>query len=46
MITPLIWVTYFFSSFAIYLKASFGVLFLEELGIERAMAANLGSIGG
>ena len=31
-ITPLIWVTYFFSSFAIYLKASFGVLFMEELG--------------
>ena len=45
-ITPLIWLTYFFSSFAIYLKASFGVLFMEELGIERAMAANLGSIGG
>ena len=45
-ITPLIWATYFFSSFAIYLKASFGVLFLEELGIERTMAANLGSIGG
>ena len=46
VITPLIWVTYFFSSFAIYLKASFGVLFMEELGIERAMAANLASIGG
>jgi AAHS family 4-hydroxybenzoate transporter-like MFS transporter len=45
-ITPLIWFTYFCSSFAIYLKASFGVLFLEELGIERTMAANLGSIGG
>ena len=46
VITPLIWVTYFFSSFAIYLKASFGVLFMEELGIERATAANLASIGG
>src|SRR5690606_10880507 len=45
-ITPLIWFTYFCSSFAIYLKSSFGVLFLEELGIERTMAANLGSIGG
>ncbi|MBT2132913.1 MFS transporter [Croceibacterium sp. LX-88] len=45
-ITPLIWFTYFFSSFAIYLKASFGVLFMEQLGIERAMAANLASIGG
>ena len=46
VITPLIWFTYFFSSFAIYLKASFGVLFMEELGIERVMAANLASIGG
>jgi AAHS family 4-hydroxybenzoate transporter-like MFS transporter len=46
VITPLIWFTYFFSSFAIYLKASFGVLFMEELGIERATAANLASIGG
>ncbi len=46
VITPLLWFTYFCSSFAIYLKSSFGVLFLEELGIERAMAANLGSIGG
>ena len=46
VITPLIWFTYFCSSFAIYLKASFGVLFLEELGIARSMAANLGSIGG
>src|SRR5690606_7328012 len=45
-ITPIIWITYFFSSFAIYLKASFGVLFMEELGIERAMAANLASVGG
>ena len=43
-ITPLIWFTYFCSSFAIYLKASFGVLFMEELGIERAMAANIASI--
>src|SRR5690606_36393573 len=45
-ITPIIWITYFFSSFAIYLRASFGVLFMEELGIERAMAANLASVGG
>jgi AAHS family 4-hydroxybenzoate transporter-like MFS transporter len=45
-ITPLIWITYFFSSFAIYLKASFGVLFMEELGIERVTAANLASISG
>jgi AAHS family 4-hydroxybenzoate transporter-like MFS transporter len=46
VITPLIWLTYFFSSFAIYLKASFGVLFMEELGIERVTAANLASISG
>jgi AAHS family 4-hydroxybenzoate transporter-like MFS transporter len=46
VITPLIWITYFFSSFAIYLKASFGVLFMEELGIERVAAANLASISG
>ena len=45
-ITPIIWFTYFCSSFAIYLKSSFGVLFLEELGIARAEAANLSSIGG
>jgi len=45
-ITPIIWVTYFCSSFAIYMKASFGVLFMEELGIDRSMAANLASIGG
>ena len=43
-ITPLIWITYFFSSFAIYLKASFGVLFMEELGIERMTASNLAGI--
>jgi len=46
VITPLIWFTYFCSSFAIYLKSSFGVLFLEKLGIAREMAADLGSIGG
>lgn len=45
-ITPLIWFTYFCSSFAIYLKSSFGVLFLEELGLAREQAANISSIGG
>ena len=45
-ITPLIWVAYFFSSFAIYLKTSFGVLFLEELGMSVETSTNLGSIGG
>jgi AAHS family 4-hydroxybenzoate transporter-like MFS transporter len=45
-ITPVIWFTYFCSSFAIYLKSAFGVLFMEELGIERTMAANLASING
>jgi len=46
IITPIIWATYFCSSFAIYLKSSFGLLFLEELGIARGTAANLSSIGG
>ena len=45
-ITPLIWVTYFCSSFAIFLKSAFGVLFLVELGFAREMANNLSSIGG
>jgi len=45
-ITPLIWITYFFSSFAIYLKTAFGVLFLVELGFAREMANNISSIGG
>ena len=46
IITPVIWFTYFCSSFAIYLKSSFGVMFMEALHIERATAANLASIGG
>ena len=45
-ITPVLWFTYFCSSFAIYLKSAFGVLFMEELGIERTMAADLASING
>jgi len=45
-ITPLIWLAYFFSSFAIYLKSSFGVLFLEELGMSVELSTNIGSIGG
>ncbi len=45
-ITPLIWVAYFFSSFAIYLKTSFGVLFLEELGMTVVNATWIGSITG
>lgn len=45
-ITPLIWLAYFCSSFAIYLKASFGVLFLEELGLSVPNATWIGSIGG
>lgn len=45
-ITPLIWVAYFFSSFAIYLKSSFGVLFLEELGLTVVNATWIGSITG
>jgi len=45
-ITPLIWFTYFCSSFAIYMKQAFGLLFLTRLGIERELATNLGSVGG
>lgn len=45
-ITPIIWFTYFCSSFAIYLKSSFGVLFLTRLGVEAKEAANIGSISG
>ncbi|WP_126173867.1 MFS transporter [Altericroceibacterium xinjiangense] len=44
-ITPLIWIAYFCSSFAIYLKSAFGVLFLEELGLTVESATNIGSIG-
>jgi len=45
-ITPIIWFTYFCSSFAIYIKTSFGLMFLEKLGLELSFATNLGSIGG
>lgn len=44
-ITLFIWAAYFFSSFAIYLKSAYGVIFMENLGIERQNAAWLGSIG-
>lgn len=43
-ITLLIWAAYFFSSFAIYLKSAYGVIFLENLGIMRQNAAWLGMI--
>lgn len=45
-ITPLIWLAYFCSSFAIYLKSSFGVLFLEELGLTVQNATWIGSATG
>ena len=44
IVTPLIWAAYFFSSFAIYLKSAYGVIFMENLGIARQNAAWLGSI--
>lgn len=44
VVTPLIWAAYFFSSFAIYLKSAYGVIFLENLGLERANAAWLGMV--
>jgi AAHS family 4-hydroxybenzoate transporter-like MFS transporter len=43
IVTPLIWAAYFFSSFAIYLKSSYGVIFMENLGIARTDAAWLGA---
>ncbi|MXO59839.1 MFS transporter [Altererythrobacter salegens] len=45
-ITPIIWVTYFCSSFAIYIKASFGVKFLQVLDVPVDTARDLSSIGG
>jgi len=45
LVTPLIWAAYFFSSFAIYLKSAYGVIFIENLGVARQDAAWLGSIG-
>jgi AAHS family 4-hydroxybenzoate transporter-like MFS transporter len=45
-ITPIIWVTYFCSSFAIYIKASFGLLFLEKLGLAVTFANNIIFVGG
>ncbi|MCC7463867.1 MAG: MFS transporter [Gammaproteobacteria bacterium] len=44
-VTPLIWAAYFCSSFAIYLKSAYGVIFLENLGVSRQDAAWIGSIG-
>ena len=46
IVTPLIWAAYFFSSFAIYLKSSYGVIFMENLGIARQDAAWLGASTG
>jgi len=43
-VTPLIWLAYFFSTFAIYLKSSFGVVFLEQLGLSVENATNISSI--
>jgi AAHS family 4-hydroxybenzoate transporter-like MFS transporter len=43
-ITLCIWAAYFCSSFAIYLKSSYGVIFMENLGMASENAAWLGSI--
>ena len=45
-ITPVLWFTYFFSSFAIYMRVSFSVVFLEMLGVDRIEGTNIGSFGG
>lgn len=46
IVTPLIWAAYFFSSFAIYLKSAYGVIFMENLGMARTDAAWLGAASG
>lgn len=46
IVTPLIWAAYFFSSFAMYLKSSYGVIFMENLGMARTDAAWLGAASG
>ncbi|MGB3796273.1 MAG: MFS transporter [Alteraurantiacibacter sp.] len=46
IVTPLIWGAYFFSSIAIYLKNAYGVIFMENLGIERTDAAWLSAASG
>ena len=45
-ITPLIWGAYFSSSVAAFLNASWGPIFLEELGVTREGAALIGSVAG
>jgi AAHS family 4-hydroxybenzoate transporter-like MFS transporter len=45
-ITPVIWFTYFFSTFAIYMRVSYGIVFLEQLGVNRIEGTNIGSLGG
>lgn len=43
-VTPFIWAAYFFSSFAMYLKSAYGVIFMENLGLARTDAAWLGGV--
>ena len=45
-ITPVIWFTYFCSTFAIYMRVSYGIVFLEQLGVNRIEGTNIGSFGG
>jgi AAHS family 4-hydroxybenzoate transporter-like MFS transporter len=46
LITPLLWMTYFASSLAIYFGSSWGPLVLEELHVPRSTSAITSSIGG
>jgi AAHS family 4-hydroxybenzoate transporter-like MFS transporter len=46
LITLFIWAAYFCSSFAIYLKSAYGVIFMENLGLTRENAAWLGGLSG
>ncbi|MEN7538492.1 MFS transporter [Aurantiacibacter flavus] len=43
LVTLFIWAAYFCSSFSIYLKSAYGVIFMENLGLTRENAAWLGS---
>jgi len=46
IVTLLIWGAYFCSSMGIYLKSQLGPTFLEDLGIDRQMAAWISAFGG
>lgn len=46
LLTPIIWVGYFFSALGIFFKSAFGPTILERMHIARDVAANVSAIGG